>query len=473
MLRLLLLLLLPLLSTSYLPLATLHVPRASFRAVTRASHQLRAVKGVAVKGVVSETDPFDKQGEGGKLDKAGLGKLETRWKDDPSSLGHPSQSISADPFSDPVWSTDSYTGKFKKKKLQTFSRFLEVQCWKSPELRKLQAVFSATAKACIQISNMVSRAQTDDMYGEAVDKDGNILVENVQGEVQQKLDVICNEIMLRAFCGASDSVAAVASEEEDDARLCSTVIDNRITVGEYVAVFDPIDGSKNLGSSLPVGTIFGIYKYKNAPPAGTTSFLQSGDKMIAAGYALYSATTVLVLTLGNGVDGFTLDPDKKEFFHTHADMRIPSCGPLVCFNEGIFNEMDEEIQEYLTQVKSQGMMKADGTRIKASGRYVGALVADAHNVLINGGLYGYPGTRSKPNGKIRLMYESNPMAFIMEQAGGAGSTGRGRIMDLVPTEIHQRTPTFLGSVDNIYELEQCVKYYGDGGGKGTKAADGK
>ena len=115
----------------------------------------------------------------------------------------------------------------------------------------------------------------------------------------------------------------------------------------------------------------------------------------------------------------------------------------------------------MKQVKTAGIVKADGTKMKAQGRYVGALVADAHNVLINGGLYGYPGTKEKPNGKIRLMYESNPMAMIMEQAGGAGSTGRGRIRDVVPTEIHQRTPTFLGSIDNIYELEECVKYYGD------------
>lgn len=183
--------------------------------------------------------------------------------------------------------------------------------------------------------------------------------------------------------------------------------------------------------------------------------------MIAAGYALYSATTVLVLTMGNGVDGFTLDPDKKEFKHTHPDMRIPEVGPLVCFNEGIINDANIPVQEYLKQVKANGIQKADGTRLKAQGRYVGALVADAHNVLINGGMYGYPGTREKKNGKIRLMYESNPMAMIMEQAGGAGSTGRGRIREVMPTQIHQRTPTFLGSTDNVFQLEECFKYYGN------------
>ena len=172
---------------------------------------------------------------------------------------------------------------------------------------------------------------------------------------------------------------------------------------------------------------------------------------------------MLVLTTGSGVDGFTLDPDKREFLHTHPNMRIPKVGPLICFNEGIFDDIDPAIQEYLRETKSRGIPAADGTTIKAAGRYVGALVADAHNVLINGGLYGYPGVKEKPDGKIRLMYESNPMAMVMEEAGGAASTGRGRIRDVQPVEIHQRVPTFLGSRDNVKQLEDVVRNFGEGG----------
>ena len=237
-----------------------------------------------------------------------------------------------------------------------------------------------------------------------------------------------------------------------------------INVGEYVAVFDPLDGSKNIASSLPVGTIFGIYRWKNLPPAGLGTFLQRGMHMVAAGYCLYSATTVLVLTMGTGVDGFTLDPDRNEFIQTHPDIRIPSCGEIVSFNEGNIREFEEPVQQYLNEVKTSGIRDSvnGDKRLKASCRYAGAMVADVHNVLINGGIYGYPATRKAPNGKLRLLYESNPMAMIVEQAGGAASTGRGRILEVIPTDVHQRVPTFLGSTDNVFELEQFVKYYGKG-----------
>ncbi|GMH52724.1 hypothetical protein TrRE_jg4468, partial [Triparma retinervis] len=248
--------------------------------------------------------------------------------------------------------------------MKSFDRYLEVECWSNPHLRGLEKVLSSCANACIQISKVVSRAATDDIYGVALDSSGNPLSENVQGETQQKLDVVCNEIMLRAFCGSSDNVAAVASEEEDDARLCSVVMDNnQQIVGDYVAVFDPLDGSKNIDSSLPVGTIFGIYRYRDLPPAGTGTFLQPGSRMVASGYCLYSATTVLVLTMGNGVDGFTLDPDRKEFLQTHPDMRIPAAGPIVSFNEANFNSFDEPVKHYLLSTKSEGVTDGKGGRI--------------------------------------------------------------------------------------------------------------
>jgi len=343
----------------------------------------------------------------------------------------------------------------RKKKLKTFQRYLEVECWRDTDLRPLEPVLQAVSDGCKQINRIVQRAKTDDLYGAAVDRDGNALEENIQGEVQQKLDVVCNDIMLGLFCGSSDAICAVASEEEDLPRTCADVMnDSAFDAGDYVAVFDPIDGSKNIDASLPVGTVFGIYRKAPGMDASVESLLQRGsDSIVAAGYCLYSATTVLVLTLGSGVDGFTLDPDRGTFLHTHEDIRIPSTGNLYSFNEGNFRDFDAPVREYLDQIKQR-----TGKR-KPQARYVGALVADLHNVLINGGLYGYPPTRANPNGKLRLLYESNPMAMIMEQAGGAASTGLGRILDVLPSEVHERVPTFLGSTDNVFEMDQFHQYY--------------
>jgi len=293
-----------------------------------------------------------------------------------------------------------------------------------------------------------------------VGDDGSPLDEtNIQGEIQQKLDVVCNAIMLKQFCGSSNVVSAVASEEEDTYRTCSAVMGNSaFAAGEYVAVFDPLDGSKNIDSSLPVGTIFGIYKncVSGSAPSEDT-FLQKGNEMVAAGYCLYSATTILVLTMGAGTNGFTLDPDKGVFLHTHPDIRIPPVGAIYSFNEANYRDFSEPVKKYLNALKEGS--SSVGTRVNA--RYVGALVGDVHNVLINGGIYGYPGTRENTNGKLRLLYESNPMGMIIEQAGGAASTGTGRILDVKPTGIHMRVPTFLGSIENVFELDQFHQYYSD------------
>mmetsp|Transcript_29500 Transcript_29500/g.62609 ORF Transcript_29500/g.62609 Transcript_29500/m.62609 type:complete len:385 (-) Transcript_29500:122-1276(-) len=380
----------------------------------------------------------------------------------------------------------------KKKDLRTLQRFLEVECWKLPAIRSLDRTLIAVADACKQINRIVQRAQTDDLYGAAIDPmTGELAEVNVQGEVQQQLDVLCNTLMLRAFCGASNNaVCAVASEEEPVPRSCADVMgydtasserSNIFQMGEYVAVFDPLDGSKNIDSSLPVGTIFGIYRSPEGVSVGDEgwnidSFLQRGTGMVAAGYCLYSATTVLVLTLGSGVHGFTLDPDKQTFLQTHPNMRIPDVGSLYSCNEAYSRDYSEPVQKFLENMKSAGKMGGK----KVSSRYVGALVADVHNVLINGGIYAYPATRENPNGKLRLLYESAPMAMIMEQAGGAGSTGYGRILDVLPPQpkkdkdgvagssdeevgmgIHVRVPTFLGSVENVFELDQFHKYYGE------------
>mmetsp|Transcript_13699 Transcript_13699/g.19173 ORF Transcript_13699/g.19173 Transcript_13699/m.19173 type:complete len:427 (-) Transcript_13699:92-1372(-) len=345
--------------------------------------------------------------------------------------------------------------KLRKKQLKTFQRYLEIECWKRSEYRSLEPVLAAVGRAAKEINRIVQRAQTDDLYGAASDSGDT----NIQGEVQQKLDVVCNNFMLRAFCGASTEIGCVASEEEDEPRTCGEVMgDASFTVGEYVAVFDPLDGSKNIDASLPVGTVFGIYKCPLGRVATKETFLQKGNEMVAAGYVLYSATTVLVLTLGSGVDGFTLDPDKGIFLQTHPDIRIPSAGPIYSFNEANYRDFSSPVKRYLDALKEGSSV----TGLRPNARYVGALVADVHNILINGGIYGYPATRTNTNGKLRLLYESCPMAMIMEQAGGAGSTGsHGRILDVMPTDIHQRVPTFLGSIENVYELDQFHQYYDD------------
>ncbi|KAL3768909.1 hypothetical protein ACHAW5_008824 [Stephanodiscus triporus] len=390
----------------------------------------------------------------------------------------------------------------------------------------LNAAAPPTFAISASFLNDIQRAQTDDLYGAAIDPSTGLVAElNVQGEAQQQLDVLCNTLMLRAFCGASnDAICAVASEEEPLPRSCADVMGydvsanslvggnlvNSFRSGEYVAVFDPIDGSKNIDSSLPVGTVFGIYRRPEGGYASSVAtdnksssdfdkrsydldgFLQRGTKMVAAGYCLYSATTVLVLTLGSGVHGFTLDPDRQIFLQTHPNMRVPDVGSLYSFNEANSRDYSEPVQKFLKNMKETGKMGGK----KVTARYVGALVADVHNVLINGGIYGYPATRDNPNGKLRLLYESAPMAMIMEQAGGAGSTGYGRILDVLPPQprrgknkqdggaasgdggsseedewneeagrgIHVRVPTFLGSVENVFELDQFHKYYGEEGG---------
>lgn len=350
---------------------------------------------------------------------------------------------------------DMGSGEYKKKNLKTFRRYLEIECWRHTEFRDLEPVLRSVAESCKQINRIVQRAQTDDLYGAAMGPDGKPLDENVQGEVQQQLDVLCNTYMLRAFCGGgSSSIHSVASEEEDDFRCCSDVMtDSAFAKGDYIAVFDPIDGSKNIDSSLPVGSIFGIYKKQPGSDVDESTFLQDGRSLVAAGYCLFSATTVLVLTHGNGVDGFTLDPDSGQFLHTLKDIRIPRKGNIFSFNEANYRGFDEPVQRFLDSLK-EGKGKIDLTA-----RYVGALVADVHNILINGGIYGYPSTRSNPDGKLRLLYECAPMAMIIEQAGGAASTGRKRILDIKPKEIHARTPVFLGSVENVFELDQFYEYY--------------
>lgn len=306
---------------------------------------------------------------------------------------------------------------------------------------------------------LIRRVSTDNLDGYHVSGNSeNSASVNIQGEDQKKLDVIANRIFKNALC-CSGKLQLVASEEEDEPCLCSDVVKNNAFAGEFAAVFDPLDGSSNIDSGLPTGTIFGVYKnppFKTLDPLATVT--QKGGEMVVAGYCLYSASTHIMITLRTGLHMFTLDDNSGEFFLTRSNVRIPRRGSVYSFNDANSNDWDRSIQYFLNDLKSNRLFSPPSAK-KQSARYMGALVADAHNILLNGGIFGYPGTVAKPAGKLRLLYEANPLAVMMEEAGGMASNGRGRILDQQVKAIHQRTPLFLGSVDDVSMLEKYVSFY--------------
>jgi fructose-1,6-bisphosphatase I len=290
-------------------------------------------------------------------------------------------------------------------------------------------ILSALSLSCKIIANKVRRAQLDDVLGTA----GS---DNVQGEQQQKLDVIANEVLLRSL-GQREGVAIVASEENET----PVILRNR-SDGErrYCVLFDPLDGSANLDVCGGVGTIFSIVRQERRSARAEDSILQPGSQQVAAGYVLYGPSTVMALTLGNGVDLFLLDPAIGAFVRVTENVRIPQASKSYSLNEGNRLSFPEGYQQYL------GWAQANGY----SSRYVGAMVADVHRILLKGGVFMYPPTAKAPNGKLRLMYEANPMALLIEQAGGkALAAPDARILDVVPKDIHQRTAVILGSTGEV------------------------
>lgn len=263
--------------------------------------------------------------------------------------------------------------------------------------------------------------------------------QNIQGEEQQKLDVIADIQFIKAFEN-SGLICGFASEENDDFIAFKS---NKGKNAPYIALFDPLDGSSNIDVNVSIGTIFSVYK--RISPLGSEAIiddmLQEGSKQILAGYILYGSSTMLVFTAGNGVNGFTLDTNKGNFYLSHPNMLMPENGRLYAMNEGNVNECEIGLRDYITYCQS----RENQTGMPYSGRYVGSLVADFHRNLIKGGIYIYPDVLSAPNGKLRLLYECNPLAFIAEQAGGLASTGRKRILEINPEELHQRVPYYVGS----------------------------
>lgn len=276
---------------------------------------------------------------------------------------------------------------------------------------------------------------------------------NVQGEDQKKLDVIANDLFIRAL-RAGEKCAGVASEELDDYVSFGK---KGAANAHYVVCMDPLDGSSNIDVNVSIGTIFSIFRTKGENrSAELEDFLQKGNDLVAAGYVLYGSSTMLVYTTGNGVNGFTLDPSIGEFLLSHPNLTIPSKGAIYSVNEGNFDSMSEGVKAYINYCKS-----ASNDSGKPYGaRYIGSLVADFHRNLLKGGIYFYPGTVKDPKGKLRLLYEAAPLAFICEQAGGMASNGIQNIMDIQPDELHQRCPLFIGNKEMVRKVQEMIALHG-------------
>ena len=296
--------------------------------------------------------------------------------------------------------------------------------------------------AAKRVNVEVNKAGLVDILGDA----GSV---NVQGEDVKKLDVFANN----QFMGVLQhgiSCAGIASEELDD----FIAFDDDVSKNsKYVCLFDPLDGSGNIDVNVSIGTIFSVFR--RVTPKGTAvtaaDFLQPGRNQVAAGYMVYGSSTMLVYATRRGVNGFTLDPSIGEFCLSHPDIKCPEYGKIYSVNHGNYFLYDEHVRSYITLCQKK--TKHDGGPYTQ--RYIGSMVADVHRNLIKGGIFMYPGTTDKPNGKLRLLYECNPFAFITEVAGGKATNGKERILDVMPTELHQRTPLFIGSKGMMGELEQC------------------
>lgn len=260
---------------------------------------------------------------------------------------------------------------------------------------------------------------------------------NTAGDSQQKLDVLANIRFTRALMKGGEACAIVSEETESFVDLNND--------GKYVIAIDPLDGSSNIDVNVSIGTIFSIYRRKSTPgqPIREEDILQKGAEQVAAGYILYGSSTMLVYTTGHGVNGFTYEPSLGEYFLSHPDMQIPSDGKVYSINEGSANSFSKNVMDYVQFCKDNNY----------TARYIGSLVADFHRNLLKGGIYIYPPTAKDKNGKLRLMYECNALAFIAEQAGGKASDGKGRILDIQPEDLHQRTAFYVGSKNMVEKAE--------------------
>jgi len=303
-------------------------------------------------------------------------------------------------------------------------------------------VLTDLALASKMINREVTRAGLVDILGFTG-------TENVHGEKVQKLDQFAHDVITRVL-GSTGQLGVLASEEDED---IITVPEGQ-SAGKYVVNFDPLDGSSNINANVNIGTIFSILpRVTRSGPGGLEDCLQPGSRQLAAGYVMYGSSTMFVYTTGQGVHGFTFEPSLGEFLLSHPDVRTPERGRIYSVNESNYFNWSDGVKRYVDWLKRDE--KASGRPY--STRYIGSLVADFHRNLLYGGIFLYPGDRKSPKGKLRVLYEAAPLAFIAEQAGGAASDGQRRIMDIVPTELHQRTPLFLGSAQDVRECELFIQ----------------
>jgi fructose-1,6-bisphosphatase I len=304
---------------------------------------------------------------------------------------------------------------------------------------ELSGLLYDLALAAKMIANKVRSAGLADILGSAE-------AMNVQGELQQKLDVLANEIVIKAV-DHGGRLCAMASEEEPGI----IQIPDHFKCGKYCLLFDPLDGSSNIDVNVPVGTIFSVLRKVSKGTRGELAdMLQPGHRQVAAGYVIYGSSTMLVYTTGQGAHGFTLDPSLGEFLLSHPNIRIPSPGRYLSVNDSYERLWTDDVRKLMRRYRG------DGERAPMSVRYVGSLVADFHRNLLGGGLFAYPANQRTPRGKLRLLYEANPLAFIVEQAGGAATDGVSRIMDIEPTDLHQRTPLFIGSKSDVMMAQTAL-----------------
>lgn len=293
-----------------------------------------------------------------------------------------------------------------------------------------------------RINTEVNKAGLVDILGDAGDV-------NVQGEEVKKLDVYANNQLIGVLRHGI-SCAGIGSEEMDDIVVFDDEVSNS---SKYVVTFDPLDGSSNIDVNVSIGTIFGVYRRVSeiGKPCTIEDFLQPGLRQVAAGYIVYGSSTMYVYATRRGVNGFTLDPSIGEYCLSHPDIKVPADGKIYSVNHGNYYQYDKNVQDYIECCQR----KTKDTGGPYTNRYIGSMVSDLHRTLIKGGIFYYPGTTGKPEGKLRLMYECNPFAFIIEVAGGKATSGSQRILDIQPTRLHQRTPLFIGSSNMV---DECLTY---------------
>ncbi|MEO8210861.1 MAG: class 1 fructose-bisphosphatase [bacterium] len=332
-------------------------------------------------------------------------------------------------------------------KFTTFYRHIIEQERKYPEATgQLSDLLADIALACKVISLEVNRAGLIDILGFTGE-------ENIQGEQVKKLDVFANDVLTHVMRQGGHICAVCSEEEENFIPIEDKFSENKYVTNKYICHFDPLDGSSNIDVNVSIGTIFSVYKrVSNSGPGSLEDCLQKGTEQVAAGYVIYGSSTVLVYTTGEGVHGFTLDPSVGEFLLSNENITTPKKSKTFSVNEGNFCKWSGGMKKYISYLKEID----EKTMRPYSSRYVGSLVADFHRNLLYGGIFLYPSDSKNTSGKLRLMYEANPLSFIVEQAGGRSTDGEKRILEIEPKSLHQRTPLFIGSEKDVLLLEKFL-----------------